>query len=246
MGCFWHRNRLFKAYAYDAFHIARTGKSASRATRRSTPPTCWPAAGDPGPWVRSRRRRKGRAVLPLCLGPAARGRGAVRRAPARDRARTRHRLTPLAQKLVWADRRIAARLSPTLHSLASELEANWARCACAAAAMPHDAHGRQPRLRGGRADRLPGQATPCRSSCATAPALTPWPRWRAASATWPASTCRSANSKTPRAPLPALARSEPHCLVHICASPAGLAGRRAAIRSASAAWPTWCGPRCAS
>jgi len=32
-------------------------------------------------------------------------------------------LTPLAQKLVWADRRIAARLSPTLHSLASELEA---------------------------------------------------------------------------------------------------------------------------
>jgi molybdate transport repressor ModE-like protein len=32
-------------------------------------------------------------------------------------------LTPLAQKLVWADRRIAARLSPTLDSLASELEA---------------------------------------------------------------------------------------------------------------------------
>lgn len=31
-------------------------------------------------------------------------------------------LTPLAQKLVWADRRIAARLSPTLQSLASELE----------------------------------------------------------------------------------------------------------------------------
>jgi molybdate transport repressor ModE-like protein len=31
-------------------------------------------------------------------------------------------LTPLAQKLVWADRRIAARLSPTLDSLASELE----------------------------------------------------------------------------------------------------------------------------
>ena len=36
-------------------------------------------------------------------------------------------LTPLAQKLVWADRRIAARLSPTLHSLASELEAELAR-----------------------------------------------------------------------------------------------------------------------
>lgn len=32
-------------------------------------------------------------------------------------------LTPLAQKLVWADRRIAARLSPTLQSLAAELEA---------------------------------------------------------------------------------------------------------------------------
>jgi molybdate transport repressor ModE-like protein len=32
-------------------------------------------------------------------------------------------LTALAQKLVWADRRIAARLSPTLESLASELEA---------------------------------------------------------------------------------------------------------------------------
>jgi molybdate transport repressor ModE-like protein len=32
------------------------------------------------------------------------------------------RLTPLAEKLVWADRRIAARLSPVLDSLASELE----------------------------------------------------------------------------------------------------------------------------
>lgn len=36
-------------------------------------------------------------------------------------------LTPLAQKLVWADRRIAARLSPTLQSLASELEAELVR-----------------------------------------------------------------------------------------------------------------------
>ncbi len=36
-------------------------------------------------------------------------------------------LTPLAQKLVWADRRIAARLSPTLQSLASELEAELTR-----------------------------------------------------------------------------------------------------------------------
>lgn len=31
-------------------------------------------------------------------------------------------LTPLAEKLIWADRRIAARLSPMLESLASELE----------------------------------------------------------------------------------------------------------------------------
>ena len=31
-------------------------------------------------------------------------------------------LTPLAEKLIWADRRIAARLSPLLQSLASELE----------------------------------------------------------------------------------------------------------------------------
>ena len=32
------------------------------------------------------------------------------------------RLTPLAQKMVWADRRITARLAPTLASLATELE----------------------------------------------------------------------------------------------------------------------------
>lgn len=32
------------------------------------------------------------------------------------------KLTPLAEKLIWADRRIAARLSPLLQSLASELE----------------------------------------------------------------------------------------------------------------------------
>ncbi len=31
-------------------------------------------------------------------------------------------LTPLAEKLIWADRRVAARLSPTLESLSSELE----------------------------------------------------------------------------------------------------------------------------
>ena len=37
------------------------------------------------------------------------------------------RLSPLAEKLAWADRRIAARLSPTLDSLASELEAELER-----------------------------------------------------------------------------------------------------------------------
>lgn len=37
------------------------------------------------------------------------------------------RLTPLAEKLIWADRRIAARLSPTLESLASELETELGR-----------------------------------------------------------------------------------------------------------------------
>lgn len=38
-------------------------------------------------------------------------------------------LTALAQKLVWADRRIAARLTPTLDSLASELESELAKMA---------------------------------------------------------------------------------------------------------------------
>jgi molybdate transport repressor ModE-like protein len=38
-------------------------------------------------------------------------------------------LTPLAAKLMWADRRIAARLSPTLESLASELETELGRTA---------------------------------------------------------------------------------------------------------------------
>ena len=31
------------------------------------------------------------------------------------------KLTPLADKLIWAERRVAARLSPTLESLSSEL-----------------------------------------------------------------------------------------------------------------------------
>jgi len=37
------------------------------------------------------------------------------------------RLTPLAEKLVWADRRIAARLAPALDTLASELEVELQR-----------------------------------------------------------------------------------------------------------------------
>jgi molybdate transport repressor ModE-like protein len=52
-------------------------------------------------------------------------------------------LTPLAQKLVWADRRIAARLSPMLDSLASELQAEIDR-ALAGRASPlriHASHG---------------------------------------------------------------------------------------------------------
>lgn len=38
-------------------------------------------------------------------------------------------LTPLAEKLVWADRRISARLSPLLESLASELEGELSKMA---------------------------------------------------------------------------------------------------------------------
>ena len=45
-----------------------------------------------------------------------------------ERGRGTH-LTPLSEKLVWADRRIAARLSPTLDSLASELEAELGKMA---------------------------------------------------------------------------------------------------------------------
>ncbi|MDE2148251.1 MAG: helix-turn-helix transcriptional regulator [Gammaproteobacteria bacterium] len=41
-------------------------------------------------------------------------------------------LTPLAEKLVWADKRIAARLSPLLDSLASELEVELERAVSAA------------------------------------------------------------------------------------------------------------------
>jgi len=45
------------------------------------------------------------------------------------------RLSPLAEKLIWADRRIAARLSPTLDSLASELETELGKTLGASPAM---------------------------------------------------------------------------------------------------------------
>jgi molybdate transport repressor ModE-like protein len=52
-------------------------------------------------------------------------------------------LSPLAEKLVWADRRIAARLSPTLDSLASELQAEIDRVLMRAASplRIHASHG---------------------------------------------------------------------------------------------------------
>lgn len=52
-------------------------------------------------------------------------------------------LTPLAQQLVWANRRIAARLSPTLESLASELEIELKKVidASASALRLHASHG---------------------------------------------------------------------------------------------------------
>ena len=53
--------------------------------------------------------RRGEALLGAPLLRMARGKGSA--------------LTPLADKLVWADRRIAARLSPMLDTLASELRA---------------------------------------------------------------------------------------------------------------------------
>jgi len=53
--------------------------------------------------------RQGEALLGAPLLNMERGKGST--------------LSPLAEKLVWADRRIAARLSPTLDSLASELQA---------------------------------------------------------------------------------------------------------------------------
>jgi molybdate transport repressor ModE-like protein len=57
--------------------------------------------------------REGQRAFGVPLVKTVRGRGAA--------------LTPLAEKLVWADKRIAARLSPLLDSLASELEVELER-----------------------------------------------------------------------------------------------------------------------
>jgi molybdate transport repressor ModE-like protein len=57
--------------------------------------------------------REGEALLGMSLLQMERGKGS--------------RLSPLSEKLVWAQRRIAARLSPTLDSLGSELEAEIGR-----------------------------------------------------------------------------------------------------------------------
>jgi molybdate transport repressor ModE-like protein len=58
-------------------------------------------------------------------------------------------LTPLAEKLIWADRRISARLSPLLQSLASELESELMKTAMAR--QKGISPRCQPRLRGCRA-----------------------------------------------------------------------------------------------
>jgi molybdate transport repressor ModE-like protein len=73
--------------------------------------------------------REGEALLGAPLLHMERGRGSS--------------LSPLAEKLVWADRRIAARLSPMLDSLASELQAEIDRSMLGAATplRIHASHG---------------------------------------------------------------------------------------------------------
>jgi molybdate transport repressor ModE-like protein len=51
------------------------------------------------------------------------------------------KLTALAEKLIWADRRVAARLSPTLESLSSELEAELNKNQPNKAVRLHASHG---------------------------------------------------------------------------------------------------------
>ncbi len=73
--------------------------------------------------------RDARDLFGIPLLRAERGRGA--------------RLTALGERLVWADSRIAARLSPTLDSLATELEAELERTTCqnTAPLRLHASHG---------------------------------------------------------------------------------------------------------
>ena len=73
--------------------------------------------------------RQGEALLGAPLLHMERGKGSA--------------LSPLAEKLVWADRRISARLSPTLDSLASELQAEIDRVLMTVAPLlrMHASHG---------------------------------------------------------------------------------------------------------
>lgn len=73
--------------------------------------------------------REGEAQMGTPLLVMSRGKGSV--------------LTPLGDKLVWADRRIRARLSPVLDSLASELEAEIEKVSSPSAALLriHANHG---------------------------------------------------------------------------------------------------------
>lgn len=101
-------------------------------------------------------------------------------------------LSPFAQRLLWANRRIEARLMPTLDSLASELQEELARL------LPengphlrlHASHGfAVESLMEHMGGRKPGW------NCATAPRSRRWPRSSAANAIWRASRCRWATSR---------------------------------------------------
>ena len=102
-------------------------------------------------------------------------------------------LSPFAQRLLWANRRIEARLMPTLESMASELQEELARL------LPES--GPHLRLHASHGfaveslmQRMGGGAG---LSCAIAPRSRRWPRWSGANATWPASRCRWASSRNP-------------------------------------------------
>lgn len=152
-------------------------------------------------------------------------------------------LTPLAEKLIWADRRIAARLTPLLDSLASELQQELARVLAGDAQRLRltASHGfavaalvAQLREQGLTVD------IQYRSSTEAVAALA------RGSATWRASTCRSGSSNRPppRSTVRGWTTSGMRsCTWHparrACLSPP-------AIRRASPAWPTWRGATCAS